>query len=148
MDFWQLSMYQTYGSMAGVCNIVFTVAAVLLTLKLWPEAGDFVQALLMLACCAFTLIQPVVFYMQGRIQAKAMPGEMLLQLDESGICVYAGEQHSRTPWEKVQGMVRKPTLLVIVTDGGRGYLLSNRVLGIERKPAEEFIRSRLEKTKR
>ncbi len=31
MDIWQLSMYYIYGSMVGMCNLIFTAAILTLT---------------------------------------------------------------------------------------------------------------------
>lgn len=39
-DLWQLSMYYIYGSMAGLCNIIFTVAAFALVFSRWDQAQD------------------------------------------------------------------------------------------------------------
>ena len=36
-DFFRLTMRQTYRSMAGMCNLVFTVAMILLTAKFWSQ---------------------------------------------------------------------------------------------------------------
>ncbi len=40
LDFWLLSMYHTYHSMVGMCNIVFGVAMILLTYRFWAQAGQ------------------------------------------------------------------------------------------------------------
>ena len=36
-DLWQLSMYYIYGSLAGLCNIIFTVAAFALGFSRWDN---------------------------------------------------------------------------------------------------------------
>ena len=43
-DFFRLTMRQTYRSMAGMCNLVFTVAMILLTAKFWSQSGEVLQA--------------------------------------------------------------------------------------------------------
>ena len=35
-DLWQISMYYMYGSMVGVCNIIFTAAVFILTAVRFP----------------------------------------------------------------------------------------------------------------
>ena len=42
-DFFRLTMRQTYRSMAGMCNLVFTVAMILLTAKFWSQSGEVLQ---------------------------------------------------------------------------------------------------------
>ena len=34
-DLWQLSMYYVYGSLVGVCNIIFTEAVLALAVAKW-----------------------------------------------------------------------------------------------------------------
>ena len=45
-DFFRLTMRQTYRSMAGMCNLVFTVAMILLTAKFWSQSGEVLQVLM------------------------------------------------------------------------------------------------------
>ena len=48
-ELWQLSIYGTYGSMIGVCNIIFTAAMVLLAAKYWGDVNSFIKILLTIA---------------------------------------------------------------------------------------------------
>ena len=50
VDLWQLSMYYTYGSMVGVCNVIFTAAVWILTGIRWGEAGAWMRAALVFGC--------------------------------------------------------------------------------------------------
>ena len=47
-DFFRLTMRQTYRSMAGMCNLVFTVAMILLTAKFWSQSGEVLQVLMLI----------------------------------------------------------------------------------------------------
>ena len=49
-DFFRLTMRQTYRSMAGMCNLVFTVAMILLTAKFWSQSGEVLQVLMKRGC--------------------------------------------------------------------------------------------------
>ena len=51
-DFFRLTMRQTYRSMAGMCNLVFTVAMILLTAKFWSQSGEVLQVLMLIAYCS------------------------------------------------------------------------------------------------
>ena len=57
-DFFRLTMRQTYHSMAGMCNLVFTVAMILLTAKFWSQSGEVLQVLMLIGCLLFPVIQP------------------------------------------------------------------------------------------
>lgn len=72
-DFFRLTMRQTYRSMAGMCNLVFTVAMILLTAKFWSQSGEVLQVLMLIGCLLFPVIQPAAIYAKARRQAAAVP---------------------------------------------------------------------------
>lgn len=51
-------MYYTYGSVVGMCNLIFTAAVIALTISKWNSAGVIWRFFLVLGCCLFTVIQP------------------------------------------------------------------------------------------
>ena len=87
IDFWKLSMRRTYRSLVGVCNIVFGVAMMLLTVRFWNQAGDVVQALLFLACLLVPVIQPTGVYLKAKAQVAVIPQGTELSFHEDGIHV-------------------------------------------------------------
>ena len=50
-ELWQLSMYYTYGSVVGMCNLIFTAAVIALTINKWNTVSGVWRFLLLLACC-------------------------------------------------------------------------------------------------
>lgn len=134
-DFWRMSMRQTYHSAAGVCNIVFTVAMVLLAARFWNESGDIFQVLVLFACLLFPVIQPIAVFIRARAQAAAVPRDVRLSFGESGLAVETGGRRENIPWSRLR--VRKQPDMVIVFSGRQqGYMLTNRVLGGQK---EEFF---------
>lgn len=73
-DFFRLTMRQTYRSMAGMCNLVFTVAMILLTAKFWSQSGEVLQVLMLIGCLLFPVIQPAAIYAKARRQAALYAG--------------------------------------------------------------------------
>ena len=65
-DFWKLTMSRTYRSVAGVCNMVFTVAMILFTAKFFRTSGDLMQMLMLFGCLLFPVIQPIAIYLKGK----------------------------------------------------------------------------------
>lgn len=61
-ELWQLSMYYTYGSLVGLCNIIFTVAVIVMGVSRWPELSGLMRALVLLCGLLFTVIQPIAVY--------------------------------------------------------------------------------------
>lgn len=65
-DFSRMSMRQTYHSVAGMRNVVFTAAMIRLTVKCWERSRDMVQVLLLFVCLLFPAFQPIGIYFRGR----------------------------------------------------------------------------------
>ena len=133
LDFWKLTMRQTYRSLAGICNIVFTAAMIALAVRFWNTAGDLFQVLILFACLLFPVIQPIAVYLRAKGQAAAMPQGVVLEFDEKGLHVTVGGQHEDLPWRQVR-VRRQSDMLVVFSDARHGYLLTNRVLGKEKEP--------------
>ena len=83
-DFFRLTMRQTYRSMAGMCNLVFTVAMILLTAKFWSQSGEVLQVLMLIGCLLFPVIQPAAIYAKYADQpcAGSRPGGVLVLCTE------------------------------------------------------------------
>ena len=86
-DFWKLTMSRTYRSVAGVCNMVFTVAMILFTAKFFRTSGDLMQMLMLFGCLLFPVIQPIAIYLKAKGQAKTMPKDVELSFDDAGLHV-------------------------------------------------------------
>ena len=143
-DFWRLSMSRTYRSTAGICNIVFTVAMVLLAAKFWNQSGDVVQVILFLGCILFPVIQPIGVFMKARVQAALIPDDMRLLFDEEGLHVTVGQQHQDICWKHVTDVVRQAHLVIVFSDARHGYLLPDRVLGDRKESFLTFAKSKIE----
>lgn len=142
-DFWKLTMYQTYHSVAGVCNIVFTVAIILLTAKFWDRAGDMAQVLMLFGCLLFPVVQPLVIYGKARAQVKMLPEDVELLFDDAGLHVTVGADKEDILWKRIR--IRKQSdLLLVFSDARHGYILTNRVLGKEKDAFYTYAKTKIE----
>ena len=144
-DFWQLFMYYTYGSMIGVCNIIFTVAMFLLTVKFWGDVSNFVRMLLIIACCLFTVIQPIGIYIRVKKQVVTVPRDMEIGFDDRGIHVHTGKQSSDLKWNTIKRISKKPNMIIIFSTTTHGFVLTNRVLGKQKEDFYGYIVSKIKK---
>lgn len=143
VDFWKLSMRRTYRSMVGVCNIVFGVAMVLLTIRFWNQANDIVQSLLFLACLLVPVIQPVGVYLKSKAQVSVIPQGTELAFGEDGILVTLGSERELIRWNKVRGIRKEGSMIIVYTDANHGYLLTKRVLGNEKDELYRFVKAHM-----
>lgn len=136
LDFWKLSMYKTYHNVAGICNIVFTVAMTALLIRFWNRVSDIWIGLIFLGCILFPIIQPVCVYLRCQKQVEDIPKDLELEFDDFGIRVTTGGAEEKIRWKKVGNIIKQRDMLVIYTDDKHGYILMERTLG---DLSEEFL---------
>ncbi|MGV8984425.1 YcxB family protein [Clostridium sp.] len=144
-DLWKLSMYSTYASMVGACNIIFTVAMLLVSIKVWEDVNSFMKILLIIAICLFTVIQPTVVYRRAKGQVRAVSHDMEIGFDDSGIHVKTENQSSNLKWNTVKGVSKKLSMIVVFSTTKHGFVLTNKVLGKQKKDFYEYVVSKIEK---
>lgn len=142
-ELWQLSMYYTYGSMVGVCNIIFTFAVLALTVSRWSVSGTGFRALLIFGVCLFTVIQPLVVYLRARRQAAGITRDTTASFSDEGIHIEVGEKFSDIKWTAVKKISKKPTMVIIFSDTTHGFLFTDRVLGAEKEAFYKYITSKI-----
>lgn len=142
-ELWQLSIYHIYGSMVGICNVVFTAAMAALIKTKWEAVSDFIRFLLLFGCILFPVIQPVIIYFNAKKQAFAIAQNTELCFDDNGVHIKAGTQNSDILWDKIKRVSKKPTMIIVFSDTTHGFVLTNRVLGNQRAAFYEYIRSKI-----
>lgn len=144
-ELWQISMYYIYGSMVGLCNGIFTVAAFALGFARWDQLGIIMRFLVVLGCCLFTVFQPLTIYAKARRQAAGITQDTQVAFDDSGMHIRVGDQSSDLPWNSVRRISRKPAMIIIFCDTTHGFVFTNRVLGEDREGFYSYITSKIRK---
>lgn len=141
-DFWRLSMYFTYGSIVGVCNIIFTVAMILLSIKTWDDASVYMRLILLCACCLFPILQPLLVYVRAKRQAAAIK-DIEISFGDAGIHVNTGNESSDLAWKSIKRVSKKPDMIVIFSTTTHGFVLTNNVLGKQKEEFYNYIVSKI-----
>ena len=144
IDMWKLSMYHIYHSLAGVCNIIFSVAIILVTVKLWNSVEEHIMVLMLFACIIFPVIQPIMIYLKAKKQVSALPQDMVIKINETGVHVTGDNQKSKLPWKSIRGVIKEKGLIIIVAEGRRGYMLTDKILGTDKEPLIKFLDSKIQ----
>ena len=142
-DFWKLTMNRTYRSMAGVCNLIFTMAMILFTVRFFRTSNDPLQVLMLFGCLLFPVIQPIAIYLKAKGQVRAMPKGVELAFDEKGLHVTMDTQHENIGWNKLR-VAKQPGMMIVFSDARHGYMLTNRVLGTQKDAFYAFAEARIE----
>ena len=142
-DFWKMSMSHTYRSMAGLVNIVFTVAMIVLMKNFGHKVHDFVEMLIFVACIWFPLIHPFLVYLGARGQAYQIPKDMVLDFDDWGMHVIAGNQRQHIAWKDIKSAVKQFNMIFIRSDAKHGYMLNNKMMGDQKEEFWTFLQSKV-----
>lgn len=146
-DFFKLSMHRTYHSMVGVCNIIFTVAIILLTVKFWGKINDVLEALLFIGCLLFTVLQPIAVYVKAKAQVAGIPRGLILGVDDHGIHITVGGKKQDISFKKVKSIIKEYKMLIIFSDASHGYILTDKVLGKEKEEFYQYVKLKIEQKK-
>lgn len=144
-ELWQLSMYHIYGSMVGVCNLVFTVAMIALSVSRWETTTTTYRILMILGCCLFPLLQPCFIYLKAKKQAAGITEDTWIGFSDQGLHIQQAGKTSDIPWSSIKRISRKPTIIIIFSDTTHGFVLTNRVLGTQREEFYSYITSKIHK---
>ena len=143
-DFFKMSMKKTYRSPIGICNIVFFIAAVLLTLRFFKGASPLAQAVMVLMCLLIPAVQPLGVYLRAKGYALAIPRGLVLEAGSEGLRVEAGERSDRIVWSRVSKVIDTGDCVVLKLAGGAGYFLFNRILGDKREEFIDYVNRKIE----
>jgi hypothetical protein len=143
-DIWQLTMYNIYSNyLLRTVHIIFTIAMISLTIKFWPTLNLPLRIGVIAGMLLFVAIQPFLIYMSAKKKALHLPREIILAIDDTGLHIQADNETTDIKWYSVKGIVKKPTLLVIVISNQQGYILSNRVLSAQRDEVYQFVKTKI-----
>lgn len=140
-DLWLLTMYNTYHSLAGICNVIFTVAMVIVTVTFWNKAGDAVLILFLIGCVLFPILQPVGIYVKAKQQVATLPKDMQIAFDHAGVHVTTGTESSDLKWNQIKSVKKAPNMLIIFSSNTHGFMLTNRALGNKKEALFDEIRT-------
>ena len=141
-DLWQMTMYSIYGSLAGVCNLVFTAAMAALAFSRWSQMTEIIRIMLLAACLWFPLIQPLLIYRRMKKQAAGVNDQTRISIQDQGLLVTAGGQTLSVPWDQVRGIISRPTMLIILLNNKQGISLTNRVLKDEKAVLYTYVKEK------
>lgn len=143
LDVWKLSMHHIYRSVAGVCNIVFSIAIILLTVKFWDSVNEGVMLMLLFACTLFPIVQPLMVYKRAKRQIATLPKDMVIEINETGLHVTGHNQKSHIPWNRIRRVIKEYGMIVLTAEDNRGYMLTDKTLGEHKESFLQFVESKI-----
>ena len=110
----------------------------------WDQAQGIVRCLIVLGCCLFTVIQPLMIYAKAKKQAAGITQDTQVTIDDNGLHIRVGNDTSDLPWNSVKRISRKPAMIIIFSDTTHGFIFTNRVLGNEKEEFYRYASSKVE----
>ena len=146
-DLWQASMYYAYSSYLAVVNLVCIVSGITAFIALWNSDQTVIKILMALFVLLFVAVQPLSMLKRSAMQLRGREIIIDLTLDERGMTVSSDGENAFFSYEKILNVAVKPTIVVIYTSQGQGYILNNRVLGNDRADVVRLLRSKWRREK-
>src|SRR5699024_8868713 len=146
-ELWKLSMHGIFSSMAGVTNIILTVAMLLLARKFWVDINIMLKIILIIAICLFPVIQPILIYRGAKKQVSSISSDMEIGFNDQGVHITTPKKKSKIKWSSIKGVTKKADMVIVYITEKEGYIISDRLLGGEKEGYYNYIVSRIKKTK-
>ena len=143
VDLWKIAMMQTYLSMAGLVNVIFTVAMIVLYIKFGKKVNDLVELLIIVGCVWFPFVHPFLVLLGARRQVVQMPKDLVLKFDDRGMHVTADNKKQHTVWRDIKGVAKRYNMIFIRSDAKQGYVLNNKMLGNQKEEFWAFLQSKV-----
>lgn len=133
-------MTNTYTSLAGVVNIVFTVAILCLIISRWSSAGIIFRCVMIFALLIFPVLQPLLVYGRAvkETENKEVP-DTTLTFDENGMTIQVKKHVQHITYQKMNNIVWTRTLLYVLPDEQHAYILTNRIVGAQKQELYDYV---------
>ena len=146
-DIWKLSMNNIYHSIVGVYNAIMAVAIIALTVKFWSDMGAFLRGVLVLCCILFPILQPLLIYSRAAKQVSSLPKDMVIEINETGLHITGEDQKSHVSWNRVKKIILERGMIILAIESGKGYMLTDKVLGTQKNELIEFLQTKIQNNK-
>lgn len=146
LDMWKLSMQNIYRSMVGVSNIILSVAIILLTIRFWGSMEPILRSIFVVCCILFPVMQPLMIWKRAAQQVATLPKDMVTEIDDTGIHISTEHQKDHVQWNRVRRIIKQKGVTILAIEGGRGYMLTDRILGEQKEAFLDYIESKTKKS--
>lgn len=138
-------MQRIYHSMVGIVSAIFGISMIALAIRFWNESSTPLRVLLILLCLFVPLVQPLGVYVRCLKQVKAIPKDLELKFTNKEIYVSASGKTETLLWKKIRYVLKERNMIILITNAGTGYMLTNQVLGSKRDEFYQFAASCISK---
>lgn len=124
-DLFLLAMVNTYNSMAGVVNIVFTISMGMLMFRFWSESSLLIKLFITFGLLLFPIFQPLSIFIRSKKIVSTIPENMQMYIDSFNIAVVReGERNIINRKEIIS--IKKIRKMIIINAGKKGVYILNR----------------------
>ncbi|MBN2657550.1 MAG: YcxB family protein [Spirochaetales bacterium] len=137
-----LGLANTYRSMAGLVNLIFTISMILLAVRFWTDGSRDVKILIVAGILLFPLVQPLFIYMRSRKIVASIPDGLEMKIDGSGIRVISEKSSTLIPFSDLISVKRVGEILILYTGTKQSFVLNKQTLGGQGQELYDFLSAR------
>jgi hypothetical protein len=144
-ELWKFSMYHSNKGMAGVFNVIFSLAAIFLLITRWSVISITYRVVFLICALMFTVWQPWLLYLKSARQAKkpAIADGMILSFSREGIVVSQGGSGLELIWDNISRAEQTGSMIIIYMDKVHAYLLPGSVEEEKKTQLMELLKEQL-----
>ena len=91
----------------------------------------------------FTVIQPLAFWINGGKSIDPNMPETEITFDDKHMIIKVNDFIQKISYSSIINVISKPGLLVIQPDQTHIYIMTNRILGNEKKSLFEYLKTKI-----
>ncbi len=142
MDMFFFLLQHTYRSIAGICGVLFSVAAFIVLLWTWGTVSTSYMVLLAVCSALFTIINPFMLLSKSAKQIvlnPAMKTPIIYQFGENGFTMKQGKEEASAEYRSLYRIRNTKNYIYLYGTGTRANIISKKQLGQQAQKVTELI---------
>lgn len=142
MDMFFFMLQHTYRSVAGVCGVLFSVAAFVVLLWTWGTVNTSYMVLLGVCSALFTVVNPLMLFTKSAKQVvlnPAMKIPIVYTFGESGFTMKQGKEEASAEYRSLYRIRNTKNYIYLYGTGTRANIISKKQLGQQAQKVTELV---------
>lgn len=142
VDMFCFMLQHTYRSIAGICGVLFSVAAFVVLLWTWGTVDISYMILLAVCSALFTIINPLMLFTKAAKQVvlnPAMKIPIVYTFGEEGFTMKQGKEEATAEYHSLYRVRNTKNYIYLYGTGNRANIISKKQLGQEAQSVTELV---------
>lgn len=142
MDLFFFMLQHTYRSIAGICGVLFSVAAFFVLLWTWGTVNVSYMVLLAICSTLFTVINPIMLFIKSAKQVALNPvmkTPIIYLFGEKGFVMKQGKEEASAEYRSLYRVRNTKHYIYLYGTGNRANIISKKQLGAQAQKVAKLV---------